>query len=109
MKPERLLTPAARRHIRMLFGAIGGAAGPVERRFRMWLRKRGCDGAQGREVLAISPLAAAQAGRLPRFLEAVGYHGRRLARLNVTLEEAGEILGGFAEIVHRVLDGGHAP
>lgn len=109
MKPESLLTPAARRHIRLLFGAIQASAEPIERRFQTLLRKGGCDAAQTREILAIAPLAAAEAGRMPRFLEAVGYHGRRLARLNVALETAGEILGELVEIVHRVLKGSHAP
>jgi signal transduction histidine kinase len=109
MKAYTLLTPAARRHIALLSRAVLPAAGSIERRYRAILRERRYDAAHAQAILAISPVAAARSSSLPRFFEAVEHYGRRLARLNVTIEEIGELLAVFGEIAGDFLEGSHAP
>jgi signal transduction histidine kinase len=109
MKAHTLLTPAARRHIRMMARDLLPSADRIERRFRAVLRARRYDAQHVRAVLAIAPVAAARARTLADFLEGVAYHGRRLARLNVSIEEACDLLNEFGRIAGEFLQGSHAP
>ncbi|HXA52956.1 MAG TPA: sensor histidine kinase [Candidatus Acidoferrum sp.] len=109
MKVQNLLTSAARRHIRLFARAILPSAGRMERRFRAILRERGYDAAHTREILAVSPVVAARSLSMGQFFEAVGYHGRRLARLNVELDATVALLAEFGQAVDEILGGGHAP
>jgi len=109
MKVHTLLTPAAHRHIRLLRRAILPLAGRIERRFRAILRDGRYDAAHRKAMLAITPVAAARAFSLPAFFEAVEYHGRRLARLNVQLETVGALLATFDRELGVFLNGAHAP
>ena len=109
MRAHTLLTPAARRHVRLLVQAILPVAGRIERRFRGILREKRYDATHVRALLALTPVAAARARTLGAFVEGVEYCGRRLALLNVTLEEAGDLLAAFGEVVDEVLGGAHAP
>lgn len=109
MKAHTLLTPAARRHIRLLTQALIPVAGRIERCFRVILRARRYDTPHVRAILAITPVAAARAQNMAGFFEGVEYHGRRLARLNMTLEDLGELLAAFGGVVDEVLEGGYAP
>ncbi|MBS1854297.1 MAG: sensor histidine kinase [Acidobacteria bacterium] len=93
----------------MLVRDLIPAAGQVERRFRSVLRARRYDALHVRAILAITPVAAARARTLADFFEGVGYHGRRLARLNVAIEEACSLLNEFNRIAGESLQGGHAP
>ena len=109
MRAHTLLTPAARRHIRLLAQAIIPVAGRIERRFRAILRTKRYDGTHRRALLAITPVAAARARNLGEFIEGVTYNGRRLALLSVPLAEVGDLLAGLDEVVDEVLGGTHAP
>jgi signal transduction histidine kinase len=109
MKVQNLLTSAARRHIRLLTRAILPFAGRMERRFRAILRERRCDAAHIREMLAITPVAAARSRTVAQFFEGVAYHGKRLARFNVELEATVELLAEFGRVVDEILGGEHAP
>ncbi|MDE3166856.1 MAG: sensor histidine kinase [Acidobacteriota bacterium] len=104
-----LLTAAARRHIRLLARDLLPAADRIERRFRAELRARRYDALHAHAILAITPVAAARARTLPVFLESAGYYGCRLARLNVAIEEARELLEEFNRIAGEFLQGRHAP
>jgi signal transduction histidine kinase len=81
----------------------------MERRFRTILRARHYDAAHVRAILAISPVAAARSRTLSQFFEGVAYHGRRLARLNLELPAAGELLAEFGDVADEILCGEHAP
>src|ERR1041384_462466 len=104
-----LLTPAARRHIGLLKQALAPVAGQLERRFRAILRKHRYDAAHTRALLAITPLAAARARTLDRFLEEVVYHGRRLAKLNAALGDVHDLLSQFGAVIEEVLEARHSP
>jgi signal transduction histidine kinase len=98
-----ILTPAARRHILKMIGAIGPAIRRLNRRFATWLKERPYDGQQIRAFLAITPAAAARLGRLSPFLEQVEEQGRRLAKLNVPPAEVEEALCQFARLLDELL------
>jgi signal transduction histidine kinase len=104
-----LLTPDARRHLRLLSRALAPVAGRLTRQFRAILRQCPYDPAQCRALLAITPAAAARLSTLDEFFEHVEYHGRRLARLNVPPSEVNEILTRFGAGVQTALAGRHAP
>src|SRR4051794_32255668 len=103
------LSTAARRHIRLLAHALAPLAARIERRFRAILRDRHYGTARIRALLAITPIAAARARTLGRFLEEVEYHGRRLAKLNAALGDVNDLLAEFGAIVDEVLEGSHSP
>ena len=109
MKNDSLYTTGARRHLRLLLGAIRPLADPLERGFRALLRQRPYDGAQIRAFLGITPAAASRLRTLDQFREQVEYHGRRLARLNLPLPEVCETLAEFGELLGTALAGGYAP
>src|SRR5882724_10429857 len=106
---QPLLTTAARRHIRLLTQALLPLADRLDRRLGAILRKRRYDGVHTRALLAITPVAAARAKTLSRFLEEVAYHGRRLAKLNAALGDVNELLAEFGAVIEEVLDGAHSP
>jgi signal transduction histidine kinase len=81
----------------------------VERRFRAILRERRYDPAHAREILAITPVAAARARNMARFFDDVEYHGKRLARLNVELYQVDALLAVMGEAAGEILGGEHAP
>jgi signal transduction histidine kinase len=106
---ESLLTTAARRHVRLLARALAPVAGRLERRFRGRLRELRYDAAHTRALLAISPVAAARARSISRFLEGVQYYGRRLAKLNMPLADVKDRMTEFDGIVCEMLARAHAP
>src|SRR5262249_44292805 len=112
MKSAIPLTPAARRHTRMLLRDLAPLAGRLERRFHSILRSRGYDAVHRRALLAMTPVAASRARTLPDFLEEVEYQGRRLAKLGMPLEGVSGVsalLSTFDEIASESLAGCHAP
>jgi signal transduction histidine kinase len=106
---DPLLTAAARRYVARLTSAIAPHADRLDRRFRTLLRKRGCDAAQARAFLAITPAAASRMPTLNPFLEQVEYNGRRLAKLNVGPGEAKATLAAFGPLLEGVLPGLYEP
>jgi signal transduction histidine kinase len=90
------LTGEALVHLRAMARAVVGSAARLERRLLRELARRGYDAPRRKALAALSPAAAAAllAARKPigRFLEAVAYHGRRLARLNVRPDEVVDAL-----------------
>jgi hypothetical protein len=60
MKNDPLYTTPARRHLRLLLGAIRPLADRLDRRFRALLRQRPYDAAQIRAFLGITPAAASR-------------------------------------------------
>jgi len=106
---DPLLTLEARRHAARMFRALRPLAPALERRFRAVLRRAGYDAAQSRALMAVSPLSAARARSLAKFLEEVDYHGRRLAKLNVPTVEAKQVLAEFATLAAAALRGAFQP
>src|SRR5664279_262817 len=106
---DPLLTSVARRYVARMTGAIAPYADRLDRRFRTVLRRRGCDPAQARAFLAITPAAASRLSSLSQFLEQVEYHGRRLAKLNVQPDNAKETLQAFGGLLDAVLPGQFEP
>lgn len=104
-----ILTPAARRHVLRMIGAIGPSVRRLDRQFTNLLKERPFDAAQIRAFLAITPAAAARAGRLDRFLEQVEYNGRRLAKWNMTPAEVEELLHEFGGLLDARLGGKFQP
>ena len=104
-----LFTRAARSHAAHLTRALGPVAGRLEREFGRWLRDRGYDPAQRRALAGVTPLAAARAGGLARFVEQVERHGRSLAHWNLPPSEVQEALVQFGRMLADTLDGRFAP
>jgi signal transduction histidine kinase len=109
MSSAELFTRAARNHAARLTRALEPVAGRLEREFGKWLRARGYDPAQRRALAGITPLGAARAGGLARFVEQVERHGRSLARWNLPPPEATDALAEFERLLAEVLDGRFAP
>jgi signal transduction histidine kinase len=104
--PDSLFTPAARRHIGLMAHQLAGHAAGLERRFRSHLRQEGLDVAQVRALLAILPTAALP---VASFAERVQHQGRRLAKLNVSIEQADALLRQFDRMANEALAGRSAP
>jgi signal transduction histidine kinase len=104
-----LFTAAARRHIGRLRRALVPQAGRLERHFRSQLRGHGWTAEQIRILLAVSPITCARVSSLARFVEQVGRDGRRLANLNVSLDEAVAALEQLGRLIHRAVDGCFEP
>jgi signal transduction histidine kinase len=104
-----LLTTAARQHVRMLRQALAPLAGRIERRVGGRLHQLRFDALHRRALLAIAPHAAARVRTLGEYLESVGYHGRRLAKLNFPLDDVLALLAEFGKTTGEVLEGAHAP
>ena len=109
MSSVELFTRAARNHAARLTRAIEPVAGRLEREFGKWLRAHRYDPAQRRALAGITPLAAARAGGLARFVEQVERHGRSLARWNLPPPEAHEALAEFGRLLAEALEGRFAP
>jgi len=109
MKNDSLFTTSGRHHVRLLLRSIRPLAVRLDRQFRTLLLDRPYDALQIRALLAITPAAASRLRTLDQFGEQVEYQGRRLARLNLPLSEAGEILGEFDALLDRALGGRFAP
>jgi len=60
-------------------------------------------------LVAITPAAASRFRSLPRFLERVERHGRRLAKLNAGPEEVDRALADFGALLDPLLEGRFAP
>ncbi|HEV2445698.1 MAG TPA: hypothetical protein VGS58_07240, partial [Candidatus Sulfopaludibacter sp.] len=103
---DSLFTPAARRHIALFVRELEPHATRIDRRLKTLLRQQGLDPEQERAFRSILPLAAAPVGR---FAGQVRYHGRRLAKLNVALDQAAELLRQFDAMAGEALDGRFAP
>jgi signal transduction histidine kinase len=102
--PDSLFTTAARRHIALLVRALAPLSAGLNRQLKPLLRDFGPE--QKRAFLAILPSAASPLGR---FLEQVGYNGRRLAKLNVAMEQAVALLRRFDAMAGQALGGRFAP
>jgi signal transduction histidine kinase len=109
MRNDSLFTAGARRHLRLLLRSIRPLADLLDRQFRAELRQRPYDAAQIRALLGVTPAAAGRLRTLDQFLEQVEYQGRRLARLNLPLDEVGERLAEFGALLDTALGGGFAP
>ena len=109
MKSDLQLTTGARRHLRLLLGAVRPLAAKLERKFRGGLCERPYDELTVRAVCAITPAAAARLRTLDQFAEAVLYHGKRLAKLNVPPAEAAELVAEFGALLDEELEGRFAP
>jgi signal transduction histidine kinase len=103
------LTPEARGHIRRLALAVRPHAVALERQFCRWLRQAGYEAAQQESLLAITPVAAAGASSLQRFLAQTSDHGRRLAKLNLSPLAASAALQQFDSLLEPMLEGHFAP
>jgi signal transduction histidine kinase len=116
---EALLTPAARRYIESMLGAVASSAGLLDRRFRATLRRPGAAGAPApsreyqraciKALLAITPGAASRLRSLAGFFEQVDYNGRRLAKLNLPPDQAYAALDGFGALLGAVLGDNFQP
>jgi len=104
-----LLTAEGKRHVRRMLRSLEARADGLERRFGVWLRKKGCDQAASKALLAVTPAAAAKLGSLGPFLKQVEYSGRRLAKLNLPPALVSESLEQFHAVAGEVLDGQFAP
>jgi len=109
MSSVELFTRAARNHAARLTRALEPVGPRLEREFGKWLRARGYDPAQRQALMGITPLGAARAGGLARFVEQVEHHGRSLARWNLPPPEATEALAEFGRLLAEALDGRFAP
>jgi signal transduction histidine kinase len=120
------LTPAARRHIRLMLREIAPHAARLDADFAALVRDAGPSSGHGlaedsvqnprrnqdaraRALVSITPAAASRLRSLPRFFEEVEYNGRRLAKLNAGPEEVGRALADFDALVAPVLKGRFAP
>jgi signal transduction histidine kinase len=109
MNYKSLLTPDARRHLRLLARDLLPLARRLERRFREQLRQHPYDATQCRALLAVTPVAAARLRTLDGFFEQVEYNGRRLAKLNLPPAEVNQRLTEFGAEVQSELRGCHSP
>src|SRR5215472_7362490 len=89
--------------------SLAPCADRLDRRFSTWLRKSGCDAAQSKALLTITPAAAARLESLPRFFRQAAYSGRRLAKLNLSPAQVTESLQQFDQLAGGLLDGRFAP
>lgn len=104
-----LFTGAARRYIGRLRSALAKDADRLERRFRRHLQHHGWNPAQIRNLIPVTPAACARCPSLVRFLDQVEDSGRRLAKLEVTPQQANEALDEFRKLLNDVLNGRFAP
>jgi hypothetical protein len=104
-----LFTPAARRHIGRLRNALMDHAGSLQRRFQSHLRQLHYSPAQIEALRAITPAACAPGRSLASFIRQVDGHGRRLALLNLTPDQALQALDYFDGLVQLALDGRFEP
>jgi signal transduction histidine kinase len=103
------MTPDARRHARGMAALLHPAAERLDRRFKRILRERSYNDDIVRAICAITPGAAAQCKTFAVFLESVGYHGRRLAKLNIAPDEVLQALKDFGALMDTVLAGRFQP
>ena len=80
----------------------------MNRRLKIGLRQR-YERRVVRAILATTPAAASQLRLFTSFIEQVGYHGRRLAKLNVPPDEVSGALDCFDGLLARRLAGAFAP
>ncbi len=104
-----LLTTESKRHVRRMLHSLTPCADRLERRFRPWLKKAGCDAAQINALLAITPAAAARMQSLNPFFKQVAYSGKRLAKLNLALAVVSKSLQQFDCLAGDLLEGRFAP
>src|SRR5690348_7468688 len=103
MPQSPFITPAARRHLRLLLAALRPRAAHLNRSFRALLRERPYDSGQISALLAITPAAATRLRTLESFRSQVEQQGRRLALLNLPLSEIGDLLSEFGDMLGREL------
>jgi signal transduction histidine kinase len=104
-----LLTTEGKRHVRRMLHSLTPCADRLERRFRPWLKKAGCDTAQVNALLAITPSAAARMQSLNPFFKQVAYSGKRLAKLNLAPAVVTKSLQQFDCLAGDLLEGRFAP
>jgi signal transduction histidine kinase len=104
--PDSLFTRAARLHIGKMVRELAPIAPRLERPFRRLLRDAGIDSGPTRALLAILPVASLP---LRSFQERVNYHGRRLAKFNITIAQVDGLLRQFDELVSESLGGRFEP
>jgi len=88
--------------------AILPLADGIDRRFRASLGRTSNE-ATSRALIACAPTAASRLRSLDQFLEQVEYNGRRLAKLNLSLDGAGEALDRFNSLLDPPLAGRFQP
>lgn len=109
---EAFLTPAARRHISLLLGAVAPAAGNLDNRFAAFLGGRKASGEARTRIHALAALTPAAASRfrsLRPFLRQVERSGRWLAARNVPVAEVNAALDQFDVLLEGRLRGQFAP
>jgi len=106
---EALFTKAARRHVAHLAEVLTPVAARLNRQFLAALRERRLGAVERRALLAISPCAAARAGTIQKFLKQVECNGRRLAKCNLSPDDAGAVLRQFDTIMEPLLQGRFGP
>ncbi len=104
-----LLTTESKRHVRRMLHSLTPCADRLERRFRPWLKKAGCDAAQINALLAITPAAAVRMQSLNPFFKQVAYSGKRLAKLNLAPAVVSKSLQQFDCLAGDLLEGRFAP
>ena len=108
-----VLTAEATLHLRALARLVAPRAAALQRGYARVLQGLGYDAPRRKSLLALSPAAAAPLlaarGRMPRFLEQVSYHGRRLAKFNLAPAEAVEALRAFDPLLEDVSGGCYRP
>jgi signal transduction histidine kinase len=104
-----LFTSDGKRHVRRMLHSLTPCADRLERRFRPWLKKAGCDAAQATALLAITPAAAARMRSLAPFFKQVAYSGKRLAKLNLSPAVVSKSLQQFDRLAGDLLEGRFAP
>lgn len=103
------MTTEGTRHVRKMLRSLAPCADRLDRRLSTWLRKTGCDAAQAKALLSITPAAAARLESLPRFFRQASYNGRRLAKLNLPPTLVTESLQQFDQLAVGQLEGRFAP
>lgn len=103
---ESLFTPAARLHIAALLQELSPHAAQLNRKCKALLREEEFDREQAGALLALAPHTAGTVGRL---LKRAREQGRRLAKLNIPLEQIGGVLRRFDALAGKVLRGRFAP
>lgn len=103
---ESIFTPAARRHIASLLKELAPHAAQLNRQCKALLREEDFDREQARALLALAPQSA---GTVSQLVKQTTEQARRLARLNVPLEQIGGLLNRFDTLAGKALRGRFAP
>ncbi len=104
-----LLSSHLKQELRRFARFLQPQAGPLGRRFAARLKQLGFSPAQRNALSAVTLGAAARilarSGRIADLIEEVGYHGRRLAKLNVPPSDIVAALGEYDRLLAPVFAG----